>query len=91
MKNWILGNIWKKKLAVVNKEVGMFKKLGNYLPRHSWVNLHTGFIGPHTDYVDITYDKPNNMNICNKIESHQYNAARAITAVIGGSSKEKLG
>ena len=30
------------------------------------------------------------MNICNKIESLQYNAALAITGAIRGSSKEKL-
>ena len=30
------------------------------------------------------------MNICNKIESLQYNAALALTGAIRGSSKEKL-
>ena len=30
------------------------------------------------------------MNICNKIESLQYNAALAITGAIRGSSKEEL-
>ena len=30
------------------------------------------------------------MNICNKIESLQYNAALAITGALRGSSKEKF-
>ena len=38
----------------------------------------------------IIYDKPNNMNICNKIESLQFNAALAITGAIRWSSKAKL-
>ena len=42
------------------------------------------------DYADIIYDKPSSMNICNKMESLQYNAALAITGVITGSSKDKL-
>ena len=33
---------------------------------------------PHLDSADIIYDKPNNMNICDKMESLQYNAAPAI-------------
>ena len=35
-------------------------------------------------------DKPNNMSICNKTESLQYNVTLAITGAIRGSSKEKL-
>ena len=33
---------------------------------------------------------PKNLNICNKIESLQYNAALAIAGALRGSSKEKL-
>ena len=56
--------------------------------RLSLITLYKAFIRPHLDYVDIIYDKPNNMN--NKIEILQYNAALAITGAIRGSSKEKL-
>ena len=42
------------------------------------------------DYTDIIYDMPNNMNICNKIESIQYNAALAIAGAIRQSPMEKL-
>ena len=80
----------KGKFAIVNKGVGMLKKLSNYLPRHSLVTLYKAFIWPHLDYADIIYDKPNNMNICYKIESLRYNAALAIAGTIKGSSKEKL-
>ena len=80
----------KDKFAIVNKGIGMLKKLSNYLPRHSLVTLYKAFIRPHLDYADIIYDKPSNINICNKIESLQYNAALAITGAIRGSSKEKL-
>ena len=80
----------KDKFAIVNKGIGILKKLSNYPPRHFLVTLYKTFIRPHLDYADIIYDKPNNMNICNKIESLQYNAALAITGAIRGSSKEKL-
>ena len=42
------------------------------------------------DYADIIYDQPNNINICNKIESLQYIATLPITGAIRGLSKEKL-
>ena len=80
----------KDKFAIVNKGIGMLKKLSNYLPRHSLVTLYKAFIRPHLDYADIIYDEPNNINIFNKIESLQYNAVLAITGAIIGSSKEKL-
>ena len=69
----------KDKLAIPNKEIGMLKKLSNYLPCHSLVTLYKAFMQPHLDYADIIYDRPNNMNICNNIESLQYGAAQAIT------------
>ena len=80
----------KDKFAIVDEGIGMLKKLSNYLPRHSLVTLCKTFIRPHLDYANIIYDKPNNTNICNKIESLQYHAALAITGAIRGSSKEKL-
>ena len=45
---------------------------------------------PHVDYADIIYDQLNNLNLCNKIETCQYNAALAITGTVRGFSKEKL-
>ena len=80
----------KDKFAIVNKGIGMLKKLSSYLPCHSLVPLYKAFIQPHLDYADIIYDQPNDMKICNKIESLQYSAVLAITGVITGSSKKKL-
>ena len=51
-------------------------------------------MGPHLDYVDITYDQAYNLSfhekLPSKLESIQYNAALALTGAIRGSSKEKL-
>ena len=80
----------KDKFAIVNKGIGMLKKLNNYVRRNSLGTFYKVFVRPHLDYADIIYDNPNNMNICNLIESLQYNAALAITVAIRGSSKEKL-
>ena len=60
---------FKDEFAIVNKGIGMLKKLSNYLPCHSLKTLNKAFIRPRLDYSDIIYDKGNNMNICNKIES----------------------
>ena len=49
----------------------MLKKLSNYLSRHSLIIiLHKAFVQPYLGYADITYDKPNNINILNEIESY---------------------
>ena len=66
------------------------KKLSGVLPRHSLISLYKSFIRPHLDHADITYDQPSHLNLCNKIETCQYNAALAITGAIRGSSKERL-
>ena len=70
----------------------MLKKSCNYIPpcRHFLVALNKAFLQPHLDYTDIIYDKPNNTNIFNKIESLQYSAVLTITEVIRGSYKEML-
>ena len=60
------------------------------LPRHSLITLYRSFIQPHLDYEDIIYDQPNNLNLCKKIGTCQYNTAPAITGAIRGSSKERL-
>ena len=83
----ILREHLKDKFAIVNKGIGMLEKLRNYLPRHFLVTPYKAFIQPHLDYADIIYDKPNNINIFDKIESLQYNAVLTITGAITGSSK----
>ena len=75
----------KDKFHIINNGIGMLKKLSNHLPHHSLVTLYKAFIRPHLDCADIIYDKPNNMNICNRIESLQCNAVLANTGAIRGS------
>ena len=71
----------KDKFAKVNKGIGILKKLSALLPRHLLITLCKSFIQLHLDYADIIYDQPNNLNLCNKIETCQYNAALAILPV----------
>ena len=78
----------KEKFAIAGKGIGMLKKFSNCLPHHSLVTLYKAFIQPHLDYTDIIYDKPNNMNNCNKFENLQYNAAQAITGAIRGCQRK---
>ena len=66
------------------------KKLIGFSLCHSLITLYKSFIRPHLDYADIVYDQPNNLSLCNKIETCQCNAALAITGAIRGSSKERL-
>ena len=58
--------------------------------RHSLVALYKSFIRLHQDYTDIIYDLPDNLNLCNKIEACQYNAALAITVAIRDSLNSRL-
>ena len=75
---------------LVNRGIGILKKLSGFLPRNSLITLYKSFILPHIDYAGIIYDQPNNLNLCNKIETCQYNGALAITGALRGSSKERL-
>ena len=54
------------------------------------MTLYKSFTQPHLDYADINYDWPINLNLCDKIESCQYNAVLVITGAIRGSSEERL-
>ena len=80
----------KDKFVKVNRGIGILKKLSGFLSRHSLITLYKSFMRLHLDYADILYDQPNNLNVCNKIETCHCNAALAITGAIRGSSKERL-
>ena len=43
---------------------------------------------PHLGYADIIYEQPNNLNLCNKTDTCQYDAGLAIIDTIRGSSKK---
>ena len=61
-----------------------------FLTCHSLITLYKPFMWPQQHYTDIIYDQPNNLNLCNKIETCQYNSALTITGAIRGCSKERL-
>ena len=60
------------------------------MPRSLLLTIYKSFIGPHLDYDDVIYDQPNDANLCDKIETIQYNTALDITDAIRGTSKERL-
>ena len=78
------------KIHQANKAVSLLRKLETILPRNSILTIYKSFIRPLLDYADVIYDQPSNTSFSKKIESVQYNAARAITGAIKGSSREKL-
>ena len=79
-----------EKISKANKGIGIIKRLYNFLPRATLINIYKTFVRPHLDYGDVIYDNPSNETFCQMIESVQYNAALAITGAIRGSSREKL-
>ena len=70
--------------------IGMIRKLQPIIPRAVLLTICKSFLRPHLDYGDVIYDPRFKKSFQNKLESVQYNAALAITGVIGGSSREKL-
>ena len=79
-----------EKISKANKRIWIIKRLYNFLPRATLVNIYKTFVRPHLDYGDVIYDNCSNETFCQMIESVQYNAALAITGAIRGSSLEKL-
>ena len=79
-----------EKFSKANKGIGLITRLRKDLPRSSLICIYKSFIRPHLDYGDIIYDRPSNQYFKRKIESVQYNAAKAITGAIRGTSQIKL-
>ena len=73
-----------------SKSIGLIRKLRNFLPRPSLLQIYKSFVRPHLDYGDIIYDKAFIECFQKKLESIQYNAALAITGAIRGTSREKI-
>ena len=71
----------KEKMSKAYKGIAVLRKLQNIIPRNSLLTICKSFIRPHTDYGDIIYHQPNNVSICQKIESIQYQAALAMNRV----------
>ena len=73
-----------------SKSIGLIRKLRNFLPRPSLLQIYKSFVRPHLDYSDIIYDKAFIEYFQKKLNSIQYNAALAITGAIRGTSREKI-
>ena len=79
-----------EKISKANKGIGIIRRLYNFLPRASLVNIYRAFVRSHLDYGDIIYDNSSNATFSQMIESVQYKTALAITGAIHGSSRDKL-
>ena len=80
----------KEKISKANKVIGIIRRLYNFLPRFTLINIYKAYVRPHLDYGDVIYDNSSNASLSQMIESVQYNAALAITGAIRGTSREKL-
>ena len=78
-------------LNIVNKMIGLLRKLQLILPRHSLITIYKTFIRPHLDYDDVIYDRAFNESFHQRLESIQYNAAIAITGTIKHNEETGLG
>ena len=47
-------------ISKANKGIGILKRLYNFLPRATLVNIYKTFVRPHLDYGDIIYDNCSN-------------------------------
>ena len=65
-----------------SKSIGLIRKLRNFLPRPSLLQIYKSFVRPKLDYGDITYDKAFIGSFQKKRESIQYNVALAVTGAI---------
>ena len=55
-----------EKISKANKGIGIIKRLYNFLPRTTLVNIYKSFVRPH---LDVIYDNPSNETFCQMIES----------------------
>ena len=73
-----------------SKSIGLIRKLRNFLPRPSLLQIYKSFVRPHLDYGDIIYGMAFIGPCQIKLESIQYNAALAITGTIRGTFRETI-
>ena len=53
------------------KGVNVIRKMNLSLPQSYLLKIYKSFFRPHLDYGDVIYEKPNNSNLSDKIESVQ--------------------
>ena len=73
-----------------SKSIDLIRKLRNFLPRRSLLQIYKSFVRSHLYYGDIIYDKVFVGSFQKKLETIQCNAALAITGAIRGTSREKV-
>ena len=73
---------------VVNKAIGLLRKLHHIFTRSPLLTIYKSFIRPHLDYGDVIYHQAYNASFYQKLDSIQYNAALAIRS--NYKEKEKL-
>ena len=56
-------------LNVLNRTIGLIRKLPNVLPRIFLVTIYKAFVRPHLDYGDILYDQAFNNSFHDRLES----------------------
>ena len=71
-----------EKISIANKGIGIIRRLYNFLPRFTLINIYKAYVRPHLDYGVVIYDNSSNASLSQMIESVQYNAALAITGVV---------
>ena len=69
-----------------SKSFGLIRKLRNFLPRPSLLQIFKSFVSPYLDYGDLIYDKGS----VGSFQKIQFNTALAIRGVIKGTPKEKI-
>ena len=77
-------------VSIISKQKSVIKYLRYSLPRKSLVTISKAFLQTPIDYEDVIYDRPQNENFCEKLESIQYKAMLAITRAIQGTSCENI-
>ena len=76
--------------TVLNRTIGLLRKLQKLLPREALITIYKAFVRPHLDYGDVLFNQTFNTLSHEKIESIQYNTCLALTGTTRGTSKEKL-
>ena len=74
----------------VNKSMGPRSKPQKLWPRRSLVTIYKPFIRMRIGYEGVIFDQDYNKSFHERFETFECNTWLAITAVIGGTSKEKL-
>ena len=65
-------NHLKEKISIESNGIGIIRRLYNFLPKFTLINIYKAHVRPHLDYGDVTYDNSSNASLSQMIESVQY-------------------